>query len=181
MGKPFSWKLPHELVLELVGARSVPTALSGADEFVVEGTRVGYEFEVANRHLRPNQAARHYKRTAVPLEPGKSGVPAFAVRRGTTKEALWPTVGLHEAYSSYVQMPSSYVQPSLSSWQCISCLSAALWFERAEAAKIGPVAIWFEAGGVECCEGFYLPSIPCSTKMRPIPRVWRFLCDGPGG
>jgi len=60
--------------------------LYAVDEFLTSGTRSGYRFEVTNCQPDSGGVARHYQITAVPLEPGKSGVRAFCSDESGT---LW--------------------------------------------------------------------------------------------
>jgi hypothetical protein len=60
--------------------------LYAADEFLASGTRSGYRFEVRNCQPDSGGVARHYQITAVPVEPGKSGVRAFC---SDESGALW--------------------------------------------------------------------------------------------
>jgi hypothetical protein len=60
--------------------------LYAADEFLTSGTRSGYRFELTNCQPDACGVAKHYQITAVPLEPGRSGVRAFC---SDESGALW--------------------------------------------------------------------------------------------
>jgi hypothetical protein len=60
--------------------------LYAGDEFLTSGTRSGYRFEVTNCQPDSGGVAKHYQITAVPVEPGKSGVRAFC---SDESGALW--------------------------------------------------------------------------------------------
>ena len=63
--------------LPSLASEAVKVDYFAQDEFLMSGERVGYKFAIADCRTSLSGVVIHYQVTAVPREPGKSGIRAF--------------------------------------------------------------------------------------------------------